>query len=284
MRITAACTHTVGRHHSALSHQDSTGNFETGAACTAARAAFAFARRIRGIWCGSGAAERESRREARRRREGESREITRRVSCERWRGDAAQTRCSAQLPLTSAPHPFGVKAGLVSRAGETPGMSSLSPPTQPGPAVFDPSKYFHFPCKYPYDALATWESCWNIYLDLLSCFHTLDAVYNVPEEIDAKWGYALTIARDNCAKEIDLRPNRRPLRNEDAVIGADGFYYMGGVNNGEGLDSYQLADLDQMLNEDEPGVENQDDEDPNEEIIAWFSDDEYAGATDIDEW
>ncbi|KAJ6490892.1 hypothetical protein C8R45DRAFT_1096440 [Mycena sanguinolenta] len=34
-------------------------------------------------------------------------------------------------------------------------VSSLSSPIQPGPAVFDPSKYFHFLCKYPYDALAT---------------------------------------------------------------------------------------------------------------------------------
>ena len=81
----------------------------------------------------------------------------------------------------------------------------------------------------------TRESCWDIYLQLLRCFHTLDAIYNVPHEVDAKWGYALTMARDDCANEIELLPNLRPLRNGDAVIGADGFYYMGGVNNGEGL-------------------------------------------------
>ena len=54
-------------------------------------------------------------------------------------------------------------------------------------------------------------------------------------DIDTKWGYALTMARDDCAKEIDLLPNLRPLRNGDAVIGKDGFYYMGSVNNEEGL-------------------------------------------------
>ncbi|KAJ7820410.1 hypothetical protein B0H14DRAFT_3089252 [Mycena olivaceomarginata] len=50
-----------------------------------------------------------------------------------------------------------------------------------------------------------------------------------------KWGYALTMACDDYAKEIELIPNLQPLCNGDSVIGPDGFYYMGGVNNGEGL-------------------------------------------------
>jgi hypothetical protein len=32
-----------------------------------------------------------------------------------------------------------------------------------------------------------------------------------------------------------------------------------------------------MLNKNEPPVENQNDDDANEEIFAWFSDDEFAG-------
>ncbi|KAF8188879.1 hypothetical protein K438DRAFT_2145912 [Mycena galopus ATCC 62051] len=50
---------------------------------------------------------------------------------------------------------------------------------------------------------------------------------------------------------------------------------MGDVNNE--LDSEQL---DQMLNEDEPQV-GQDDDDPQD--FAWFSDEEYGGADNVDE-
>ncbi|KAJ6488757.1 hypothetical protein C8R45DRAFT_827113, partial [Mycena sanguinolenta] len=78
-------------------------------------------------------------------------------------------------------------------------------------------------------------SCWNIYLKLLHCLHTLDDMYSILEEIDAKWGYALTLARDDYAKEIELLPNLQLLGNGDAVIGSNGSYYMGGVNNGNGL-------------------------------------------------
>ncbi|KAJ7240684.1 hypothetical protein C8J57DRAFT_1527356 [Mycena rebaudengoi] len=67
------------------------------------------------------------------------------------------------------------------------------------------------------------------------------------------------MARDDYAKEIELLPNLRPLRNGDSVIGPGGFYYMGGVNNGDGLDSQQSARLDEMLNDDEPQVGNDDD-------------------------
>ncbi|KAJ6474357.1 hypothetical protein C8R45DRAFT_835079 [Mycena sanguinolenta] len=146
----------------------------------------------------------------------------------------------------------------------------------------------------------TRQSCWNIYLALLDHFHGLDDTYNIPADIDAKWGYALTLARDDYAKEIELLPNLRPLRNGDAVIGPGGFYYMGGVNNGDGLgkswylgsstlflmhksglDSHQSAQLDQMLNEDEPQV-GEDDDDP--QVFAWFSDEEHGEADNLDEW
>ncbi|KAJ7841523.1 hypothetical protein B0H14DRAFT_3140219 [Mycena olivaceomarginata] len=132
----------------------------------------------------------------------------------------------------------------------------------------------------------TRQSCWDIYRQLLHRFHTLDEIYHIPEDFDAKWGYALTMARDDYAKEIELLPNLCPLRNGDSVIGPGGFYYMGGVNGGEGLDMEQSARLDEMLNEDEPAVANTGNDDETDEIFAWFSDDEFAGMpqADIDEW
>ncbi|KAJ7771896.1 hypothetical protein B0H14DRAFT_3096030 [Mycena olivaceomarginata] len=126
----------------------------------------------------------------------------------------------------------------------------------------------------------TRQSCWDIYLQLLNCFHTLDDIYNIPTDVDAKWGYALTLARDDYAKEIELLPNLRPLRNGDSVIGPGGFCYMGGVNNGDGLDAQQCAHLDEMLNNDEPQIEN--DDDP--QIFACFSDEEFTGPDEVDEW
>ncbi|KAJ7775966.1 hypothetical protein DFH07DRAFT_766906 [Mycena maculata] len=137
----------------------------------------------------------------------------------------------------------------------------------------------------------TRESCWNIYLQLLGKFCILDNLYNIPQDMDAEWGYALTMAREEHAKDIELIPNLQPLLG----------YYMGGVNNGEGLskatvpfqhnliwttlnlDSEQSAQLDRMLDEDEPPVA-QDNEDDTSEIFAWFSDDELAGNSEIDEW
>ncbi|KAF8188605.1 hypothetical protein K438DRAFT_1972295 [Mycena galopus ATCC 62051] len=123
------------------------------------------------------------------------------------------------------------------------------------------------------------QSYWDIYLQLLNCFHALDDTYNIPTDVDAKWGYALTLALDDYAKEIELLPNLRPLRNGDSVIGPGGFYYMGGVNNGDGLGEF-LALPAMMLNNDEPQVEN--DDDP--QIFARFSDEEFTGPDEVDEW
>ncbi|KAF8164350.1 hypothetical protein K438DRAFT_1775507 [Mycena galopus ATCC 62051] len=126
----------------------------------------------------------------------------------------------------------------------------------------------------------TRQSCWDIYLQLLNCFHTLDNLYNIPTDMDKKWGYALTLARNDYAKEIELLPNQRPLRNGDSVVGPGGFHYMGDVNNGNGLDSQQCACLDEMLNNDEPQVENGDDP----QIFACFSDEEFPGPDEVEEW
>ncbi|KAJ6488963.1 hypothetical protein C8R45DRAFT_1097301 [Mycena sanguinolenta] len=146
----------------------------------------------------------------------------------------------------------------------------------------------------------TRQSCWDIYLALLDRFHALNDTYNIPADIDAKWGHPLTMACDDYAKDIDLLLNLRPLRTGDAVIGLGGFYYMGSVNNGGGLrkswdlgsstlflmhksgpDSQQSAQLDQMLNEDEPQV-GEDDNDTG--VFAWFSDEGHGGEDDLDEW
>ncbi|KAJ6497335.1 hypothetical protein C8R45DRAFT_822580, partial [Mycena sanguinolenta] len=75
----------------------------------------------------------------------------------------------------------------------------------------------------------TRQSCWDIYLQLLNCFHTLDNIYNISTDIDTKWGYALTFARADYAKEIELLPNLQPLRNGDSVIGSGGFCYIWAV-------------------------------------------------------
>ncbi|KAF8125842.1 hypothetical protein K438DRAFT_1949731 [Mycena galopus ATCC 62051] len=87
-------------------------------------------------------------------------------------------------------------------------------------------------------------------------------------------------AQMSAVQEIELLPNLRPLRNGDSVIGPGGFYYMGGVNNGDRLDAQQCAHLDEMLNNDEPQVEN--DDDP--QIFACFSDEEFTGPDEVDEW
>ncbi|KAJ6461455.1 hypothetical protein C8R45DRAFT_1056028 [Mycena sanguinolenta] len=83
-------------------------------------------------------------------------------------------------------------------------------------------------------------SCWDVYLRLLHCVHTLDDI--------------------------------------------NGSYYMGGVNNGDGLNSEQSARLDQMLEEDEPSVPGEPENDDSNEIFVWFSDEEFAEGPDVDEW
>ncbi|KAJ7098442.1 hypothetical protein C8R43DRAFT_1141491 [Mycena crocata] len=89
-------------------------------------------------------------------------------------------------------------------------------------------------------------------------------------------GYTLTAARDDYAKEIELTTNLQPLGNRDSVIGPGGLYYMGGVNNGDGLNAEQSEQLEKMLNDDEPALEEEEEED-GLEIFAWFSDEESVG-------
>ncbi|KAJ7611100.1 hypothetical protein DFH06DRAFT_1308571 [Mycena polygramma] len=115
----------------------------------------------------------------------------------------------------------------------------------------------------------------------------------------AYWGYALAMAGDAHAKDIELTPNFQPLRNGEDVIGPGGAYYMGGVNNGNGLgtgafyllpwgsdkilDAAQSTELDDMLNEDEPVI-REDDSNDEGEIFALFSDEEVPDDATNDEW
>ncbi|KAK7029346.1 hypothetical protein R3P38DRAFT_2775897 [Favolaschia claudopus] len=104
---------------------------------------------------------------------------------------------------------------------------------------------------------------------------------NIDRNVDECWGRALTLAREDCASDIELMPNLQPLANDDDAIGDQGGFYMGGVNNGKGLDTQQLAQLDEMLNNDEPQVI---DNDRNEGVFAWFSDDEQEEDATADDW
>ncbi|KAJ7177077.1 hypothetical protein C8R46DRAFT_1246406 [Mycena filopes] len=125
-------------------------------------------------------------------------------------------------------------------------------------------------------------TCWDVYRQLLGAFRGLDATHDIPQDIDAEWGYAM--AGDEHANDIDLTPGLQPLRNGDNVVGANGFYYMGGVNGGQGLDEEHSIQLDQMLDADEPPVVGSDAVDSDDEILVWFSDEDFADGSDVDEW
>ncbi|KAJ6587516.1 hypothetical protein DFH09DRAFT_1074747 [Mycena vulgaris] len=99
------------------------------------------------------------------------------------------------------------------------------------------------------------STCWDIYLQLLGRFRALDEARDVPHDIDAEW-----------ERTLNSVLIYGPLRNGDDVMGSGGSYYMGRVNNGEGLDAEQSARLNEMIDEGEPGVE--DDLDEEEEIFA----------------
>ncbi|CAK5277789.1 unnamed protein product [Mycena citricolor] len=104
------------------------------------------------------------------------------------------------------------------------------------------------------------ESCWDIYLLLLSKFRELDQIHDVDLSADEKWGYTLT--------QLLMK-----LRGGDGVVGEDGVYYMGGVNGGNGLDDGHQAQLNAMINDVEPDVGGNDIE-GDDELFAWFSDEE----------
>ncbi|KAJ7061128.1 hypothetical protein C8F01DRAFT_1083345 [Mycena amicta] len=94
----------------------------------------------------------------------------------------------------------------------------------------------------------TRTSVWDVYLAILGRFEHMDTLYQTPTALDERWGYALTLARDDHHDDMELLPNLHNLP-EGSQVGA---IYLGGVNNGLGLDSVQSAQLDDMMNRDLP--------------------------------
>ncbi|KAK7039974.1 hypothetical protein R3P38DRAFT_2393999, partial [Favolaschia claudopus] len=114
----------------------------------------------------------------------------------------------------------------------------------------------------------TRSNVWEVYMEILVRFEHLDNIHRVPENFDKCWGYALTIARDDHEDDMALLPNLTPLESDPDN------YYMGGVNNGRGLDESQEAHLDEMMENDDPLPPGVNDIEEGEQILAWFSDEE----------
>ncbi|KAK6984136.1 hypothetical protein R3P38DRAFT_3333007 [Favolaschia claudopus] len=112
----------------------------------------------------------------------------------------------------------------------------------------------------------TRSNVWNVYLEILLRFQHLDNLHRIPQILDECWGYALTMARDDHEDDIALLPNLPPLESDPEN------YYMGGVNNGRGLDDSQRARLDEMMENDDPLPAGLHDIEEEEELIVWFSD------------
>ncbi|KAJ6583713.1 hypothetical protein B0H10DRAFT_2234752 [Mycena sp. CBHHK59/15] len=88
---------------------------------------------------------------------------------------------------------------------------------------------------------------------------------------------------DDHEDDIALIPNLTSLHNGSQVVAPDGTFYMGGVNNGLGLDSIQSDQLDGMMNRDEPLPPGEADVEEDDQLIAWFSDEEDA-ASAVNDW
>ncbi|CAK5264132.1 unnamed protein product [Mycena citricolor] len=131
----------------------------------------------------------------------------------------------------------------------------------------------------------TRQTCWDVYRQLLRCFEELDQLLGTAgPSVDQIWGFALTQAADQYCDEIQPIAGLRPLRGGEDVIGQDGAYYMGGVNAGAGLGLDHCAALEQLIDNVEPRInDNETDTDDDEEIFAWFSDEERPDA-EPDEW
>ncbi|CAK5267828.1 unnamed protein product [Mycena citricolor] len=100
------------------------------------------------------------------------------------------------------------------------------------------------------------------------------------------WGYALTQALDNYNDEIQPIPGLKELRGGEGVIGPDGGYYMGGVNQGDGLDQGLRSKLNQMIDDVEPNVNGdlQNEPSTSDDLFAWFSDEEESLAAAEGDW
>ncbi|KAJ7033865.1 hypothetical protein C8F04DRAFT_1260600 [Mycena alexandri] len=110
---------------------------------------------------------------------------------------------------------------------------------------------------------------------LLARFEHLDNLHRIPAQLDEQpWGYSLTMARDDYEDDLALIPNLTPLHNGSEVVGPNGYYYMGGVNNGLGLNDEQSLQLDAMMDRDDPLPEGEMELVEGDQLVAWFSDEE----------
>ncbi|CAK5265456.1 unnamed protein product [Mycena citricolor] len=137
------------------------------------------------------------------------------------------------------------------------------------------------------------DSCEVVVCCVLSSFGLAGVALtnNIDQSADARWGHVLTQPVD---KNIPLLPNLQELQGGEGVVG-EGAYYMGGVNNGDGLGMFHYlgtllftdsspfggpehhARLNAMINDIEPEVypmPNSQLPDDAHALYAWFSDKE----------
>ncbi|KAK7015784.1 hypothetical protein R3P38DRAFT_3570418 [Favolaschia claudopus] len=128
------------------------------------------------------------------------------------------------------------------------------------------------------------SNVWEVYNQLLGRFEHLDNLHRIPADIDDCWGYALTIAREDHADDIALLPNLTPLANGLDAVREDGslIFYLGGVNNGLGLDETQSSQLDEMMNTDEPLPPGLIDLEEGDQLMVVFSDEEEDSGVEDD--
>lgn len=102
------------------------------------------------------------------------------------------------------------------------------------PASFD--HYANALYKSMGSPILTRESLWQVYRELLYRFQNLDAAIAFTQE----WQDACVGVDDLVDPAYDLLSGLRELHNGLDSQREDGSYYMGGVNNGEGLGDSHL--------------------------------------------
>ncbi|KAG6846489.1 hypothetical protein H0H93_013661 [Arthromyces matolae] len=116
------------------------------------------------------------------------------------------------------------------------------------------------------------HNIWEVYLILLDKFHELE---EIPEAYHADW---YRVAMTDEPEPLQLLEGLCELANGEDGMDSDGNYYMGGVNNGAGLDGCQLERIDEIEAQDEPQLQS-DSQDPEPELLV-----EFSGEEDADEW
>lgn len=78
--------------------------------------------------------------------------------------------------------------------------------------------------------MITRANVWDVYLTLLTSFRQLE---DIPDQVQGLWRQAATLAREDTPEPMELIQGLSELPN--GAPQDDGSYYMGGVNNGNGL-------------------------------------------------